>query len=34
MTLINENIYINAEYEIGWTSNNWDKDGWMNTAGG
>jgi hypothetical protein len=32
MFFIKENIFINAEYEIAWASNNWYKDGWMNTA--
>lgn len=34
MFLITEKLFINAEYEIAWASNNWYKDGWMNTAGG
>jgi len=34
MFFIKENIFINAEYEIAWASNNWYKDGWMNTAMG
>lgn len=34
MLFIKENIFINAEYEIAWVSNNWYKDGWLNTAGG
>ncbi len=32
MVFINENIFINIEYEIAWASNGWYKDGWMNTA--
>ncbi len=32
MFFIQENIFINAEYEIVWTSNDCYKDGWMNTA--
>jgi hypothetical protein len=32
MFFIKGNIFINAEYEIAWASNNWYKDGWMNTA--
>jgi hypothetical protein len=34
MIFIKENIFINGEYEIAWASNNWYKDGWINTAGG
>jgi hypothetical protein len=34
MFFIKDNIFINAEYEIAWASNNWYKDGWMNTAMG
>jgi hypothetical protein len=34
MIFIKENIFINGEYEIAWASNNWYKDGWMNTAMG
>jgi hypothetical protein len=34
MFFIIDNIFINAEYEIAWASNNWYKDGWMNTAMG
>jgi hypothetical protein len=34
MIFLKENIFINAEYEIAWASNNWYKDGWMNTAMG
>jgi hypothetical protein len=34
MIFINENIFINGEYEIAWASNSWYKDGWMNTAMG
>ena len=34
MFLVNENIFINAEYEIAWASNSFYKDGWINTAGG
>lgn len=34
MLFIKSNVFINAEYEIAWASNNWYKDGWMNTAGG
>jgi hypothetical protein len=34
MLFIKSNIFINAEYEIAWASNNWYKDGWMNTAMG
>jgi len=34
MIFLKENIFINGEYEIAWASNNWYKDGWINTAGG
>lgn len=34
MIFLKENIFINAEYEIAWASNNWYADGWMNTAMG
>lgn len=34
MVFLNENIFINAEYEIAYASNGWYKDGWMNTAMG
>jgi len=34
MFFLKENIFINAEYEIAWASNNWYKDGWMNSAMG
>jgi len=34
MIFLKENIFINAEYEIAWASNNWYKDGWMNSAMG
>jgi hypothetical protein len=34
MIFLKENLFINAEYEIAWASNNWYKDGWINTAGG
>lgn len=32
MFLITDKIFINAEYEIAWASNNYYKDGWMNSA--
>ena len=32
MFFIKGNVFINAEYEIAWASNNWYKDGWINTA--
>lgn len=34
MVFLKENIFLNAEYEIAWASNNWYKDGWISTAGG
>ena len=34
MLFLKENIFINAEYEIAWASNNYYKDGWISTAGG
>ena len=34
MLFLKENIFINAEYEIAWASNNSYKDGWISTAGG
>jgi hypothetical protein len=34
MIFLKENIFINAEYEIAWVSNDWYKDGWMNSASG
>jgi opacity protein-like surface antigen len=34
MFFIKSNIFINAEYEIAWASNNFYKDGWMNTIMG
>jgi opacity protein-like surface antigen len=34
MLYLKENIFINAEYEIAWASNNCYKDGWINTASG
>jgi hypothetical protein len=34
MFFFNENIFINAEYELAWASNSWYKDGLMNTAMG
>jgi len=34
MIFLKENIFINGEYELAWASNNWYKDGWINTAGG
>ncbi len=34
MYFIKDNIFINAEYEIAWASNQWYKDGWMNSAMG
>lgn len=32
MFFLKENIFINAEYEIAWASNNIYKDGWINSA--
>jgi hypothetical protein len=32
MIFITDKIFINGEYEIAWASNNYYKDGWMNTA--
>lgn len=34
MLFLKENIFLNAEYEIAWASNNCYKDGWISTAGG
>ena len=34
MFFINENIFINGEYEIAWASNSYYRDGWISTAGG
>jgi len=34
MLFLKENLFINAEYEIAWASNNSYKDGWISTAGG
>jgi hypothetical protein len=34
MIFLKENIFINGEYEIAWSSNSLYKDGWINTAGG
>jgi hypothetical protein len=34
MLFLSEKLFINAEYEIAWASNNWYSDGWINTAGG
>jgi hypothetical protein len=34
MFFLKENIFINAEYEIAWASNNYYKDGWINSAMG
>jgi opacity protein-like surface antigen len=34
MFFLKENIFINAEYELAWSSNSWYKDGLMNTAMG
>jgi hypothetical protein len=34
MFFVNENIFINAEYELAWASNGYYKDGLMNTAMG
>jgi hypothetical protein len=31
---INENVFINGEYEIAWASNSYYRDGWISTAGG
>lgn len=32
MIFLNENIFLNLEYEIDWVSNSFYKDGWINTA--
>jgi hypothetical protein len=34
MIFVKENIFLNAEYEIAWASNNWYKDGWISTISG
>jgi hypothetical protein len=34
MLFLKENIFINAEYQIAWASNNWYKDGWISTVNG
>jgi len=34
MLFLKDNIFINAEYEIAWASNNCYKDGWISTIGG
>ena len=34
MFYLKENIFINAEYEIAWASNNWYRDGWINSIMG
>lgn len=31
MLFLKENIFLNAEYEIAWASNNWYRDGWIST---
>jgi hypothetical protein len=34
MIFVKEDIFLNAEYEIAWASNNWYKDGWISTFNG
>jgi len=34
MLMLNEELFINAEYEIAWASNKYYKDGFINTIGG
>jgi hypothetical protein len=34
MFMLNEELFINAEYEIAWASNKYYKDGFINTIGG